>query len=130
MVASPFEPYENSVLNFQVALGALAPDSYGNMRPAKSTIVVRALLEQKRDPNDELRPGVDTTAVWVEGYLVEPRPLPDGVTPDSVCTGTWQGLAGRFYLEFTARNPYLEALDIDLVERIRGYFQPDSFVAV
>jgi hypothetical protein len=134
-VASPFADYANALLTFQVSSGTLAPDSKGNMRPGKATIQVTALLQQKRDPNREPRPGVDESSIWVEGYITQVGADPEGslvlpsvVTPDSPCAATWQGRAGRFQMEFTARNPYLAALEVDAVEKIRGYFVPGSFV--
>lgn len=132
-MASPFASYANATLNFQVASGTLTPDSKGNLRPGSAIVEVTALLQQKRDPNEEMMPGVDKTAVWVEGYIVsvanqESLVLPTVVTPDSPCAATWQGRQGRFYMQFQARNPYLAALSIDLVERLKGYFQIGSFV--
>lgn len=136
MVTSPFAPFKNAVLSFQVSSGALVSDSNGNMRPGTAIVQVEALLQQKRDPNRKAEAGVDTSKIWLEGYLVkvlgaEPGrelKLPSVVTPDSLCSAAWQGRAGRFYLEFTADNPYLAALNIDLVNRVRGYFEPSSFV--
>lgn len=127
MVTSPFAPYKNSVLRFQVATGSLVADLNGNQRPGKAIIQVEALLEQRRDLSRTVEPGADPTAIYLEGFLVSPRPLPTPITPDSLCAATWQGRAGRFTYEFTARNPYLSALNIDLVERIRGQFMPGSF---
>lgn len=132
MTTSPFADYANSTLVFQVATGSLEPDSKGNLRPGTSTIELEALLQQKRDPNRESRPGVDTSAIWVEGYITSVTGqtslvIPSSVTPDSPCQCVWQGRNGRFYLEFQARNPYLAALQIDLVEKLKGYFVPSSF---
>ncbi len=121
---SPFAPYANSLLRFQIASGELLTDpKTGNKRPGTAIAEVVALLEQKKAPKNNELPGVDDTAVWVEGFLVTPRPLPEQITPESQCFGTWQGREGRFHLTFTARNPYIAALGIDLVEKIRGYFQ-------
>lgn len=133
-MSSPFAPFTNATLRFQVASGNLVVDRKGDFRPGKTVIEIRALLQQKKDPNREPRPGVDSTAIWVEGYITqvggdpESLVLPSVITPDSPCQTIWQGRAGQFSMEFTARNPYLAALSIDLVERIRGYFQPGSFV--
>lgn len=136
MPISPFTSYKNAVLRFQVASGDLVADRNGNLRPGTAVVEVEALLQQKRDPNKEVRPGVDTSAIWVEGYLVKvigaaegnELKLPSVVTPDSLCAATWQGRQGQFFMEFTALNPYLSALNIDLVNCIRGYFQFGSFV--
>lgn len=131
-MTSPFASFQNAVLEFQVATGTLVPDSKGNLRPGTTTLEVGAMLQQRRDPNREPRPGVDTSSIWVEGYITSiagqsSLVLPSSITPDSPCAATWEGRQGRFYLEFTARSPYLSALQIDLVEKIRGYFQPSSF---
>lgn len=133
-MSSPFATYANATLRFQVASGELVTDpTNGNVKPGVAVVEVAAMLQQKRDPNREARPGVDTSAVWCEGYITsivgqDSLVLPSVVTVDSVCAAVWQGRQGRFYLEFTARNPYIAALGIDLVERIRGYFQLGSFV--
>lgn len=134
-MASPFASFANAILKFQVASGNLEPDRNGNLRPGKAVIEVQALLEQKRDPNREPRPGVDESAIWTEGYITQIGGDPEGslilpsvVTPDSPCQATWQGRTGRFQMEFTARDPYVAAVGIDLVEVIRGYFVPGSFV--
>lgn len=133
-MSSPFATYSNATLRFQVASGELVTDpATGNVKPGVAVVEVGAMLQQRRDPNREPRPGVDTSAVWCEGYITSvvgqsSLVLPSVVTIDAVCAATWQGRQGRFYMEFTARNPYIAALGIDLVERIRGYFQLGSFV--
>lgn len=131
-MSSPFAAFANSTLLFQVASGSLQPDSKGNLRPGTDVVEVTAMLNQKRDMNRESRPGVDTSAIWVEGYITSvvgqsSLVMPSSVTPDSPCQCVWQGRNGRFYLEFQARNPYLAALQIDLVEKLKGYFVPSSF---
>lgn len=128
MADSPFAPFANAVLRFQVASGSLTLDRNGNPRPGKAIVEVSALLEQKRDPNRKEQPGIDPQSIWIEGYLVSPAVMPTIVTPDSPAQAVWQGRSGRFYAEFTARNPYLAALEINLVEKVRGYFLPGSFV--
>lgn len=132
-MASPFASFANATLSFQVASGALTPDAKGNLRPGTAIVTVEALLQQKRDPNEEMLPGVDKTAVWVEGYITrianqDDLVLPTVITPDSPCSAVWQGRQGRFHMQFNARNPYLAALSIDLVERLKGYFQIGNFV--
>lgn len=133
MADSPFADFANAVLRFEVASGTLTPDSRGNLRPGKAIVEISAMLQQKRDPNRSNDPGVDSSKILVEGYITaivgqESLVLPSVVTPDSPCQATWQGRNGQFYMEFAARNPYLAALAIDLVEKVRGYFQPSSFV--
>lgn len=127
-MSSPFAAFANATLRFQVASSALVIDANGNPRPGTAVVEVTAMLKQARDPKREPRPGVDSSSIWLEGYLIAPSPLPGIVTPDSPCAITWQGRSGRFFLEFTAVNPYLDALGINLVNKLRGYFQPGSFV--
>lgn len=127
MVATPFAPYKNANLTFRIAGDYLVTDRLGNRRPVTEIVTVEALLEQKQIPRTVERPGPNSNMVWVEGFLIDPRPLPAPVTPDSYCVGIWQRLQGRFYLEFSARNPDLAALDINLVERIKGFFEPKSW---
>lgn len=127
-MASPFAAFANSTLRFEVATGDLVNDANGNLRPATAVLEATAVLQQKRAPDRESRPGVDSSAIWLEGFLIAPSPLPGLVTPDSPCACVWQGRQGRFFLELTASNAYLAALRITTIERLRGYFQPGSFV--
>jgi hypothetical protein len=126
-MASPFVSFANSTLRFQVASGALIEDRNGNLRPGRLTVTVSALLKQARDNKTTEQPGVDVNAIYLEGYLVEPTVLPGSITIDSPCQAIWQGREGRFFYEFTAVNPYLAALNINLVNPIRGWFQPGLY---
>jgi len=122
---SPFAPYANAQLRFVVSSGALVADALGNVAPSTTQeIEVVALLQQKRDPNRDRSPGVDAQAIWFEGYLVSPRPLPSSIAPHQQCLAVVDEEGGQFWLEQTQRNPYLASLDIDLVDKVRGYFQP------
>jgi hypothetical protein len=121
---SPFAPYANTLLRFRVGDGTLAIDpKTGNRRPGTRLVDVVAVVQQKQRPRNKEMPGVDDLAVWVEGFLVNPRPLPPEIVSSSMCFGVWDGRQGRFHLDFTARNPYIAALNIDLVEKIKGFFQ-------
>lgn len=126
---SPFSDFANFTGNFTVADRVLEQDSRGNWKPATIEIVVTAVLEQKEKPQQFRRPGVDANAIYLKGYLVEPRPLPPTITPDSPCTATYNGMSGTFVLEFAGRDPYLQALGIDLVDELKGYFLPPSSFA-
>lgn len=135
MATGPFAPYTNSLLEFQVSSGVLVSDTHGNQRPGLSTIQIEAMLKQNTRPQIERREGVDTSAIYLEGRLTgvvgaasgQELVMPRSITPDSLCSATWQGLTGRFWLEFTAPNPYLEALQIYLLTEIKGWFVPDSY---
>ena len=125
MTTSPFAPYANAQLRFVVSTGALVADALGNVAPSEQQeIEVVALLQQKRDPNRDRSPGVDAQAIWFEGYLVSPRPLPSSIAPHQQCRAVIDGQGGRFWLERTQRNPFVASLGIDLVDKVRGYFMP------
>lgn len=131
-MSSPFTAFVNAHLRFQVATGTLQPDGKGNLKPGKAVVEVAAMLKQETKQGKEERrkpaPGVDETAIYIEGYLVEPLSLPGIITPDTPCQIEWQGRKGRFYVDFTAKNPFLDALNINLVNKLRGWFAPSSFV--
>ena len=135
MSRSPFAAFTNALLRFQVASGALETDANGNLRPGVAVVEVEAMLKQKRDLKKEPQPGVDSSAIWLEGKITNvlgaaaglDLTLPSVVTPDSPCAATINGINGQFWLEYTAPKPILSALKIDLVNQIRGYFLPGSF---
>jgi hypothetical protein len=95
---SPFAFAANARLRFVVSTGALVADALGNVAPSTTQeIEVTALLQQKRDPNRDRSPGVDAQAIWYEGYLVSPRPLPSTIAPHQQCRAVIDGQGGRFW---------------------------------
>jgi len=125
MTTSPFAPYANAQLRFVVSTGALVAGALGNVAPSEQQeIEVVALLQQQSNPNRDRSPGVDAQAIWFEGYLVAPRPLPSAIAPHQQCIAVIDGQSGRFWLEQTQRNPFVASQGIDLVDKIRGYFAP------
>ena len=129
MTTSPFAPYANAQLRFTVSTGALVADALGNVAPSGvQEIEVVALLQQKRDPNRDRSPGVDAQAIWYEGFLVAPRPLPSSIAPHQQCLAVVDEEGGQFWLERTQRNPFVASVEIDLVDKVRGYFQPKPIV--
>jgi hypothetical protein len=103
----------------------LVADALGNVAPSEQQeIEGTALLQQKRDPNRDRSPGVDAQAIWFEGYLVSPRPLPSSIAPHQQCLAVVDEEGGQFWLERTQRNPFVASVGIDLVDKVRGYFQP------
>jgi hypothetical protein len=127
MTISPFATFANATLRFQIVSGNLAIDpKTGNQQPGTAVLQVEALLQQKRDPNRTIRPGVDSSAVWLEGYAIEPMLLPNVVTPDSRAAAVWDSKQGEFFLELTGRSPYGVAPITG--DKIRGYFQISQFI--
>ncbi len=127
---SPFADFVNFTADFTVAGASLEPDEWGNLKPTRDVIVVTAVMEpatlsqQYRRPRD-----LNERSAYLGGFLVSPRPLPALITPDSPCVAVYNGLTGIFVYEFEGRDPFLQALNIDLVDRIKGWFVPSSFVS-
>lgn len=130
-MATPFSARTNATLRFEVSSGVLATDPVtGNVKPTAVVMVVQAMLNQKSRANRERRPGVDVTAVYLEGFVTEvvglgTAALPPIVTPDSPCQAVWDGKNGQFFMELTGRSSYgVEAITGD---KIKGFFQLSSF---
>ena len=127
MSDSPFAAYANTILRFEVPSGELTTvPGKGNIKPAGTAVVqVTAMLLQARPPSDTPRPGVDSTAVYLEGFAVEPMALPSIVTPQSPCAATWNGRRGKFLLELTGRSPF--GYETSTGDEVKGWFQVSSF---
>jgi hypothetical protein len=129
-MSSPFVSFANFTATFQVSGGALTQDAKGNWRPGKAAIEVIAQMDQtdlEKSPVVERRPGIDSTAVYLEGTLISPLPLPSSITPNTPCSAVWNGINGEFFLEFQARDSILADLGIDFLDEIKGWWQPSSF---
>ena len=130
MSTQNFTQFEIFVATFKVKSSSLEQDSRGNWRPADAevTSTATAMMEMRRVPVGFRPPKSDSTAMYLKGYLVNPSSLIAQVQPYSPCTATYRGLSGTFFIRFTGRNQTLQDLDIDLVEEIKGWFLPNSFV--
>lgn len=132
MSDSPFAAFANATLRFEVASGALVADpATGNMKPGTAIVEVLAMLDQERSPVTDDRPGVDSTAVYLEGFVVEvvgaetPLRLPSVVSPNSPCAATWDGKMGRFFLQLKGRSPF--KYETVTGDELQGYFQISKF---
>lgn len=129
-MASPFAPYANASLRWQVPTGGSTVDAAtGNVIPETAEIVLTALLNQRGGNSRQLpdsRPqGVDETAVYLEGYAVEPMELPVSVVPLSRAIATWDNRHGSFVLLVTGRSPY--GVDPITGTKLKGWFQAQSY---
>jgi len=123
-----FSQFEILTATFTVESATLEQDLRGNWRPADLSVTATAMMGVRRVPIGFRPPGADSNAMYLQGYLVTPSSLIARVQPDSLCTAIYHGLSGTFLLRFTGRNQVLKDLDIDLVEEIKGWFLPNSFV--
>jgi hypothetical protein len=98
---SPFGNLANTALTFAVPTGGVIRGTDGNPEAETVPVEVSAML---RMPNykdaAQLRhlPGVDETAILLEGWCVEPKLLPSQITPNQWVKCKWSGTSGWFYL--------------------------------
>lgn len=126
-MTSPFAAQANAELIFQIADGAIESDRYGNPVPISSSYKVIALLKPS-SANAQERAGVDETEELMEGYLVDPLNLPDGINPLMVAEATItvalnKRQTGTFKLLPTTQNPFLIAAGIDNLTKVQGIFR-------
>ena len=100
----------------------------GNPSVSKSTLVVRAKLDQKRDaPRDvERRQNTNKPSIWLEGYCCDPALLPDTIPKDAMCNCAIDRFGkGKLYLVAVVPKAALVASELeDLVgQRIQGWFE-------
>ena len=75
----------NLTLSFTVADGARVTDSAGNDISGRRFVVIKASVRKPtRQPTDEVSPGAGTATMLLEGRLVEPKYLPEGISQESI----------------------------------------------
>jgi hypothetical protein len=102
----------------------------GNPIVSKSTLVVRAKLDQKKDaPRDvERRQNTNKPSIWMEGYCCEPSLLPDSIPKDAVCDCSIDRFGkGKLYLVAVVPKAALVAIELEdlLGQKIQGWFEVD-----
>lgn len=138
MATGPFAAATNSLITFRVPNASLVVDADGFVRPgtASSAIQLQAALSKVGKPQVERREGVDTNAFYLRGPLTgvvgaangKELIMPTILSPNSLGTATWDGLEGRFWLEYTPLPPILQlAGDARyLLAKVEGWFLPGS----
>jgi hypothetical protein len=119
---------DNATLTFTITGGFTGGVDNGNPIVSKSTLVVRATLDQKKDaPRDvERRQNTNKPSIWLEGYCCEPALLPDTIPKDAVCDCAIDRFGkGKLYLVAVVPKAALVAIELeDLVgQRIQGWFE-------
>ncbi len=100
----------------------------GNPVVSKSTLIVRAKLDQKKEaPRDvERRQNTNKPSIWLEGYCCDPALLPDSIPKDAVCDCEIDRFGkGKLYLVAVVPKAALVSIELeDLVgQRIQGWFE-------
>lgn len=137
-MTSPFAPYTNATLVFQVSTGTLTTDTLGNVVPPKSKLTCTAVLKPTSSYKQPEKPaGVPIDAIYLEGNLVSPlstsaaiSPFHTLVQPGANCSATIDGKTGQFWLLPSPRNPYVVAVDVYIVDRLRGWFREGASVTI
>ena len=129
MTISPFTPYVNAILNFNVPVMVKSSDRVGNRSMQDQIITLKAVLKPQESDAVTLQYyiGDDVTATLLEGYLVQPPVMPNLLKPPfdgnaTITTASGRVESGRFKILPSIVSPYLVALNLNLVNKIRGIF--------
>ncbi|MBD2037715.1 hypothetical protein H6F86_25785 [Phormidium sp. FACHB-592] len=98
-MTTPFSNFGwHTVLVFAVPTGALTQDELGQAIPKSNRIKVMAPLKVKpltfAHSRIQRPPGMDERALLLEGYCLEPVPLPHSILPQTWAEATWSGQPG------------------------------------
>lgn len=116
----------NAVLTFQTGSGTTTIDpETGNPIESQETLEVSAKLDQVKDPRVERPSGVNISAIYMEGFAINPAILPSNVTPTATAQATINSLSGRFFLVPVMQKAAVVAQEfLDLTgTRIAGWFE-------
>lgn len=124
-MATPFSLYENAILTFNVGDGTFKNDPLtGNLVENIVPIVLRAFLTQDSDTSEQMIRGVgiDTTKLFLKGFLTEPQIMPPNIGLGAVGTATIDGRSGKFIVYPSIKSPF-KVVNQVLGDPIRGEFQ-------
>lgn len=123
MSDSPLTDFANATLTFKAATGTGTTDPItGNRIVTQAEIVLTAVLNKTSDRAADRptpAPGLDQSAVYLEGRAIDPLELPRNVGPWAV--GTWAGYRGRFYLLTPAPDSWGASAIVGT--KLKGWFQ-------
>lgn len=104
---SPYAGLDNATLVFAVPTGSIATDELGNPIDATTPISVRCHLKakgtRKQIPTES---GFDESALFLEGFCVDPMVLPQGVKAKTIAQAEFSGMSGSFWLLDPINPPY------------------------
>ncbi|MEO1208877.1 MAG: hypothetical protein AAFX78_04965 [Cyanobacteria bacterium J06638_20] len=137
-MVSPLAQFKNSTLEFQVYAGSpLVQDANGNERPPAAKVTVEAVLEQRNYKLPEKPAGVPIEAVFMTGEIISPldtptqkSPFRELVQPGASCKAEISDMTGQFWLQPFVKDPYLDAVDVHIVDEISGWFRIGSDVTI
>ena len=134
---SPLAQFKNATLEFQVYAGDLEQDSNGNMRPPAAKVTVEAVLSPRNYKLPEKPAGVPIEAVFVTGEIVSPLDTPTQKSPfrelvqtGALCKAEIGGMEGQFWLQPFVKDPYLDAVEVHIVDKVSGWFRVGAIVTI
>lgn len=128
-MSSPFTPFANAVLTFNLPTGEVSVNSVGNTVVVTTPLEFAAMLSPVRDTAEvNFYVGDDDVSELMKGYLVEPLSFPATLTAPiegiaQVKTAIGITKTGTFKLLPVTQSPYLTGLKIEFLNKIRGVFR-------
>lgn len=131
-MGSPFEAYKNATLVFETEnYTGNSFDNVGNPITVVEELTIECLLVPSMSRTQQeikLQEGLDYNEILMEGYLVNPRNLPESIRAPALAkatikTGIGRTETGIFTLDPVIQDPFLVALNIDFVNKISGLFR-------
>lgn len=128
-MSSPFTPFANAVLTFNVPTGNVTINLVGNRVVETSPLQFTAMLKPVKDAAEvSFYVGDDDVSELMKGYLVEPLVFPPNLTAPiegkaEVKTAIGVSKSGTFKLLPLTQSPYLTGLGIDFLTKITGVFR-------
>ena len=138
--ASPFSDFANATIEFDVPTGTQTTDKYGNPIIENEKVVIVALLKPpsdrsytRADIEHLYNGGIERKGVLLEGYLVSPRTYPENFDNYPVGKVRIEAISGKLeegFFEVIPRvqNPYVQAVGVDLINKIQGFYRFNKFV--
>lgn len=125
MSESPLTDFANATFVWQVPVtGSTVDPLTGNRLVNRQAVTVQFVLNQKGDRSSDrssIAPGLDSSAVYLEGRTVDPLILPVSIKAGTWGKGKWAGHKGQFLLLSFAPNSWGASELVGL--KIRGWFQ-------
>ncbi len=129
---SPFHGFANTALQFPTLTDLLERDEAGNVRAiAGPPLLISANLKQLSlfTASQAIRqPGVNDSAILLQGWCVEPMILPLTIRANTWAIATWSSVEGHFYLNAPLNPPYGRegigaVVEAEAGTKISGWFQ-------
>jgi len=133
---SPFAPFANATLTFQIADGTSTINSVGNYQTNTVPLIITAVLKPSINSSEvqtyaqeiDQFVGADASAALFDGYLVDPLVYPSGLkflseADASIIVSGGFTQEGRFKLLPVVQSPFVVAIGIQIITPIRGIFR-------